>query len=55
MREQLPPKPRPIVNLDQKVDEILKKLKEEGEASLSEQERTILREASRAYRDRNSN
>lgn len=50
----VPAKPRKTVNLEQRVDEILKKIKDEGESSLTDQERNILREASRTYRDRNS-
>ncbi len=41
-------------DLEHKVDVILKKIKDEGEASLTEEERTLLREASRAYKKRNT-
>ena len=41
-------------DLEHKVDAILKKIKDEGEASLTEEERTLLREASRAYKNRNT-
>ncbi len=41
-------------DLELKVDAILKKIKDEGESSLTEQERTLLREASRAYKKRNT-
>jgi hypothetical protein len=41
-------------DLEHRVDAILKKIKDEGEASLTEEERTLLREASRAYKKRNT-
>lgn len=39
-------------DLDAKVDEILRKIHEHGETSLSDRERHVLSEASRRYRDR---
>lgn len=39
-------------NLDSRVDEVLQKLHEQGEASLTEKERALLSEASRRYRNR---
>ncbi|MBX3436786.1 MAG: rhomboid family intramembrane serine protease [Planctomycetaceae bacterium] len=39
-------------NLDSQVDELLQKVHEHGEASLTEKERAILSEASRRYRNR---
>jgi hypothetical protein len=39
-------------DLDNRVDELLKKVHEHGEASLTERERAILSEASRRYRNR---
>lgn len=42
----------PENDLDEKVDEILRKIHEHGEASLSERERRLLAEASRRYRER---
>ena len=41
-------------DLEHRVDAILKKIKDEGEASLTEEERTLLRDASRAYKKRNT-
>lgn len=38
--------------LDEKVDDILRKITEHGEASLSDRERRVLAEASRRYRER---
>jgi len=59
-RRWMPPARRPKVkiyqpsqeNLDDQVDEILDKISREGEASLSDRERSILKDASRRYRDR---
>jgi membrane associated rhomboid family serine protease len=56
----VPPSRRPKVriyqpkqeNLDEQVDAILDKISREGEASLSEEERSILKDASRRYKDR---
>jgi hypothetical protein len=42
----------PENDLDEKVDDILRKIHEHGEASLSERERRVLSEASRRYRQR---
>ena len=42
--------PPPENELDEKVDEILRKITEHGEASLSARERKVLSEASRRYR-----
>ena len=42
----------PEEELDEKVDDILRKITEHGEASLSARERKILSEASRRYRER---
>lgn len=39
-------------DLDEKVDDILRKIHENGEASLSDRERRVLAEASRRYRER---
>lgn len=39
-------------DLDQQVDDILRKIHEQGEASLSDRERRLLTEASRRYRER---
>lgn len=48
-----PPEPRPnTAQFDERVDEILKKIASEGEASLTEDERSTLTEASRRYRHR---
>ena len=44
--------PSPENDLDEKVDEILRKITEHGEASLSARERKVLSEASRRYRER---
>ena len=57
--ERPPERPQPPQfqsprDLEHKVDVILKKIKDEGEASLTEEERTLLREASRAYKKRNT-
>lgn len=41
-------------DLERQVDVILKKIKEEGEASLTDAERNLLREASQAYKKRNT-
>lgn len=41
-------------DLERRVDEILKKIKEQGEASLSDDERNLLRDASQAYKKRNT-
>lgn len=40
--------------LERRVDEILKKIKEQGESSLSDEERDLLRDASQAYKRRNT-
>jgi membrane associated rhomboid family serine protease len=39
-------------NLDRRVDEILAKISAEGEASLTDEERTLLKEASRRYKQK---
>lgn len=44
--------PSPENDLDEKVDEILRKIHEHGEASLSDRERRVLSDASRRYRER---
>lgn len=44
------PSPR---DLESRVDVVLKKIKESGEESITEEERNVLREAARQYRDRN--
>jgi membrane associated rhomboid family serine protease len=51
-----PPVSSPVSSRDmeRRVDEILKKIKDQGEASLSEEERTLLRDASQAYKRKNS-
>ncbi|MES2791343.1 MAG: rhomboid family intramembrane serine protease [Planctomycetota bacterium] len=41
-------------DLEHQVDLILKKIKDEGEASLTDDERNLLRDASRAYKNRNT-
>lgn len=41
-----------VVDFDSRVDELLKKVHEQGEASLTDSERAILSEASRRYRNR---
>lgn len=41
-------------DLERRVDDILKKIKETGEASLTEEERDLLRDASQAYKKRNT-
>ena len=41
-------------DLEHQVDAILKKIKDEGEASLTDAERSLLREASRAYKKRST-
>ena len=41
-----------LAKLDHSVDEILKKIHENGEASLTDRERKILSDASRRLRDR---
>ncbi len=46
------PEPSPEEELDEKVDEILRKITEHGEASLNSRERKVLSEASRRYRER---
>lgn len=47
-----PDPPRPTDAVDRRVDELLEKISKQGEASLTEEERRILFEASRRYRDR---
>lgn len=42
----------PPADFDRRVDELLKKVQEQGEQSLTQKEREILMEASRRYRDR---
>ena len=42
----------PEEELDEKVDDILRKITEHGEASLTSRERRVLSEASRRYRER---
>jgi hypothetical protein len=59
-RSWAPPVNRPKVriyepqpeNLDEQVDAILDKIHREGEASLTERERSILKDASRRYKNR---
>lgn len=41
-------------DMERRVDEILKKIKDQGEASLTEEERNMLRDASQAYKKKNS-
>ena len=56
---QSPVEPEPRVyhspeDLERQVDAILKKIKDQGEASLTAEERKLLRDASRAYKKRNT-
>lgn len=51
-REKLRVYTPPPEDLDKQVDEILAKISAEGEASLSDRERQILKDASRRYKDR---
>lgn len=56
-RERPVVKAKPVVSardMELRVDEILKKIKEQGEPSLTEEERNLLRDASQAYKKRNS-
>ncbi len=53
-RSAPPVSPRELERLERRVDEILKKIKEQGEASLSDEERSLLRDASQAYKKRNT-
>jgi len=40
----------PPQNLDIRVDDVLKKIKDVGEANITEEERDVLREAAKRYR-----
>ncbi len=52
IRAYQPPESPPSQNLDSRVDEILIKIQEQGEASLTDEERKILTDASKKYKNR---
>ncbi|WP_339908754.1 rhomboid family intramembrane serine protease [Symmachiella dynata] len=52
IRPYRPPESPPSQNLDSRVDEILIKIQEQGEASLTDEERKILTDASKKYKNR---
>ena len=47
------PQPRPVSDLERKVDAILRKISRSGEESLTDEEREVLLRATREYQKRN--